>query len=219
MSTNSSAKNAYRSMRLYYKRVQKDDAHFMTVFQRLMGDPTIRILTDDMLLCPIGPVECDGLINGWTKALLGVAICLLPQDLSELDAKGQEEKPVIIGEMTVGEGGIHASVAHNRHASLGISLLPEYQNQGYGGEAIDWALNWSFRYANLHTVSVTTVSHNKRAAALYEKMGFVAEGRKRQTVWLDRQWYDELLFSMTEDEWEARLSIAGSIAGSVAAKT
>lgn len=93
-------------------------------------------------------------------------------------------------------------MAQHRNIGLGLSLLKEYQGQGYGPEALNWALDWCFRHAGMHTVSIATASFNTRAAALYEKMGFVMEGRKRQVIWYDREWYDSILFSMTEHEWE-----------------
>jgi len=38
---------------------------------------------------------------------------------------------------------------------------------------------------------------------LYKRMGFVEEGRIRESVWLDRKWYDEVHLGILESEWEA----------------
>ena len=194
--------NSYRSKRLYYIRVQKDDAHFKTFLVDLMNNPQIHALTTNELLRPLGSTEVDSMLGAWTGALLGMAICLIPgNDALKDDLSGCGPEKVIIGELTVGEGGISPYAAHNRTASLSISLAPEYQNAGYGAEAINWALNWAFRHSGVHTVRISAYSYNTRAAKLYQKLGFIPEGRRRECIWFDRQWHDDLLFSMTEGEW------------------
>ncbi|EOO01061.1 putative gnat family protein [Phaeoacremonium minimum UCRPA7] len=97
----------------------------------------------------------------------------------------------------------YASAAnHNRRCELGISLAPEFQNKGYGTEAITWAVDWAFRFANMHCVYLNTISFNVRGQKVYEKIGFRLEGRLRHYKWHDRQWHDQLLYSILEDEWE-----------------
>lgn len=83
-------------------------------------------------------------------------------------------------------------------------------NKGYGSEAINWVLDWAFKYANVHKVEIGAVSYNDRAAHLYEKLGFKPEGRRRHVVFVNRQWYDIIEFGMLEDEWEALRQQKGS---------
>ncbi|OAQ69423.1 GCN5-related N-acetyltransferase (GNAT) domain-containingprotein [Purpureocillium lilacinum] len=116
----------------------------------------------------------------------------------------EPKKPTIIGVICLGWGGGNPATAHHRGSSIGVSLAAAHQGRGYGREAIDWMLDWAFRHAGLHTVAITAASYNARACALYESMGFVREGCRRETIWMDRAWHDEIEFGMTEGEWEAR---------------
>jgi len=199
--------NAYQSARLRYVRITEHDNAMRSFLRKLFDDPRVHAQTSTMLLRPTGKGELDYLMGEYSSALLGVAIWLLPSEVHNKGDKdagaGPETKGVTIGELIVGEGGIPASIAHNRNASIGLAISPEYQGKGYGREAINWALDWAFRHGGMHTMSISTASFNTRAAQLYRDIGFVAEGRRRQVVWFDREWHDDLLFSMTEEEWEA----------------
>ncbi|KAH8878710.1 acyl-CoA N-acyltransferase, partial [Thozetella sp. PMI_491] len=90
----------------------------------------------------------------------------------------------------------------HRNMSLAITIAAPYRNKGYGGEAINWALDWAFRFAGMHSVSLWTVEYNTRGRHLYEKVGFTLEGRFREDHYHDRRWWDVLLYSMLESEWE-----------------
>jgi len=64
----------------------------------------------------------------------------------------------------------------NRAAKMGISIRPEDQGQGYGPEAIQWALEWAFVHAGLHWVVLNVTEWNERATRVYERLGFVEGG-------------------------------------------
>lgn len=205
-----SIKNAHQSQRLHYIRINQNDDHFRSFLTDLLQDPEVQALTTTMLLRPMGKNELDYLMGEYSSALLGVAICLLPSEISPDALRPEENKPLIIGELVLGEGGIPSSIAHNRNASIGIAISSAYQGKGYGREALNWAVDWAFRHGNMHSVSISTASFNTRAAKLYRDLGFVEEGRRRQVIWFDRTWHDDLLFSMTEEEWEGMRKASSS---------
>ena len=89
-------------------------------------------------------------------------------------------------------------------SEIGINVVRQYQGQGFGTEAIKWALNWGFTYANLHRIEIGAFGYNKGALKLYERMGFVPEGRKRDWMWHEGRFWDVCEFGMLEDEWRER---------------
>jgi RimJ/RimL family protein N-acetyltransferase len=93
---------------------------------------------------------------------------------------------------------------HHRKAELGIQLREEHQGKGYGTEAIEWILEWAFKYGGLHRVGITSSSYNPKARRLYERLGFVNEGVQREALWFDDGWHDIILVSILEDEWRQR---------------
>jgi len=44
---------------------------------------------------------------------------------------------------------------------------------------------------NLHRLELTVMAHNEAALALYKKMGFEIEGRKKHTLFINGSFVDE----------------------------
>ena len=42
---------------------------------------------------------------------------------------------------------------------------------------------------------------NERAIRAYQRCGFVLEGRSRESIFRDGQWWDELAMSILESDW------------------
>lgn len=213
--------NAFRSARLEYIRADENDEHFMAFVPQIEQDPLIHVLASPVMLRPKTKKDMESYAQSVSRSLLGVAICLLPEEEKrrqeetgkpdtkvepageKKEEKEGEKKPTIVGAITIGWGGHSSSTAFNRTSSIGISLAKPYQNKGYGREAINWMLDWAFTHAGLHTVSIAAASFNPRAMHLYEDIGFKLEGRRREVIWFNRGWHDEVEFGITEKEWEA----------------
>ncbi|MGW4825684.1 GNAT family N-acetyltransferase [Streptomyces sp. NPDC004227] len=52
----------------------------------------------------------------------------------------------------------------------------------------------------LHKFSLTVVTENHAAHHIYQKVGFVEEGRLRQVFHRDGRWYDQYAMGMLEGE-------------------
>jgi hypothetical protein len=93
------------------------------------------------------------------------------------------------------------SFIQNRSTNFGISIVPEHQGNGYGPEAVSWLLDWCFLTAGLHRVELGVFEWNERARKIYERLGFVAEGRQRESLWKDGRWWDRISMGILEHEW------------------
>lgn len=90
----------------------------------------------------------------------------------------------------------------DRRASLAIGLLrSEDQGRGFGTEAARRVLAYGFDELGLHRVSLRVLASNVRAIRSYEKCGFQAEGRERETVFLDGAWRDDLIMGLLGHEF------------------
>ncbi|KAF7546106.1 hypothetical protein G7Z17_g8657 [Cylindrodendrum hubeiense] len=201
--------NAFRSDRLQYIRVDESDEALKKFIPQILQDPIIQVMAAPSMLQPRAKKDVDEYLKSVSSSLLGVAIALLPEAGENQDhhSVGESDKlsdkpPTFIGIMCIGWGGISSSVSHHRNTEVGISLAKPFQNKGYGREAINWVLDWGFRHAGLHSIGISAASYNPKAVHLYEDIGFTLEGRRRQTIWQNRKWYDSVEFGMTEEEWE-----------------
>jgi RimJ/RimL family protein N-acetyltransferase len=209
----------FRSERLLYRGIENNDEDKAFFDQSIQKDPVGFALSDRNLMRPWRRAASDRVFDDILDSHLAVYICLLPMPAFAEDrqavqtvgpeqqkkAKHEERRPTPIGLLTLdSNGGDDVKYFHHhRTMELYINIAAPFQDQGYGSEAINWALDWGFRHAGLHGVSLAALEYNMRARHLYEKLGFTLEGRFRQEIYLDRRWWDVFLYSMLEDEWEA----------------
>lgn len=103
----------------------------------------------------------------------------------------------------IGGCGINSLDWKNRVAEIGIFIGDkEYQNQGYGTDALKVLLRFIFDQLNLHKVALKVLSFNERAQKVYKRLGFVEEGRLRQERYIDGCYHDMLVMGILKEEFE-----------------
>ncbi|KAJ5129841.1 acyl-CoA N-acyltransferase [Penicillium bovifimosum] len=196
----------YKSKRLLYRAAENNEEDKTFLQHDLFKDNACQLLGSARLRRPAHAGSAEDAVKSFQSVLLGVIICLRPDTATNSegpespDTPAQKNKPVPIGFVSLSQQG--PEFAHHRSATLAISLRGGYRGQGYGGEAINWALDWAFEQAGLHRVGLTAFSFNHRALHLYKKLGFVEEGREREAVQHFRVWHDIVILGMLESEWE-----------------
>jgi len=211
--------NAFRSSRLVYRAVEDSDADKKFIHEQIQTDPAAYALMSLSILKPQGKHDSSAMVDTMRKSVLAVMICLKqPEDAAVSEpstttnraevkshniTSAPDQSSSSIGFVIMGWGGDNPMWRQHRRTSMGIALAAPFQNQGYGSEAINWALDWAFRFGGYHRVSLGTVGYNERADHVYRKLGFVMEGREREAHWHDRNWYDMISYGMLEHEWAA----------------
>ncbi len=88
---------------------------------------------------------------------------------------------------------------------LGYVLAQDCWGQGYMSEAVRRAIEYGFVEAGLSVLSISHYTFNDRSRRVIEKCGFVYEGTTRRAfLRYDGAVFDESVYSLTRDEWEAR---------------
>lgn len=99
--------------------------------------------------------------------------------------------PDVIGYMMIkGERLMRTS----HRASIAIGVHSKSRGQGVGQALITYAIEWA-KQKGLHRLELTVIAHNERAIHLYEKLGFEVEGVKRDALYIDGAFVDELYMS------------------------
>jgi RimJ/RimL family protein N-acetyltransferase len=94
---------------------------------------------------------------------------------------------------------------HNRCAGYRISLGGgALCGQGLGSAATALVLDFAFGRLDLHRVELEVYAFNTRARHVYEKLGFVVEGVRRDALWWDDAWHDALIMALLAPQWRAR---------------
>jgi RimJ/RimL family protein N-acetyltransferase len=89
----------------------------------------------------------------------------------------------------------------NQACSFRIALRPGFQDRGLGTEATRLILGHAFETVGLHRISLEVYAFNPRARAVYERVGFVAEGVLRDALCWDGEFVDATVMSVLGPEW------------------
>lgn len=83
-----------------------------------------------------------------------------------------------------------------------IVLARQYWGKGYGQEAIHILLRSYFRELRYQKVTILIYSFNIRSIRFHERLGFQYEGRLRRMVYTNGQFFDEIYYGLTNDEFD-----------------
>jgi len=103
----------------------------------------------------------------------------------------------------IGHVSLFGATLANRCATLGIFLGRSFWSKGFGADAVRTVVRYGFAELGLHRIQLGVWAFNTRAVAAYRTAGFREEGRRREVVFHDGVWYDELLMGQLETEWRA----------------
>ena len=77
---------------------------------------------------------------------------------------------------------------HSAYVVMGI--LSSYTGKGIGKELFCKAEEWAIKH-NISRLELTVMTHNLNAIKLYEKVGFIKEGVKKNSLLVDGNYVDE----------------------------
>jgi RimJ/RimL family protein N-acetyltransferase len=104
----------------------------------------------------------------------------------------------------LGEAVLRNVDRHNRCAGYRIALGgPAQFGRGLGTRASRLVLDFAFGALDLHRVELEVYDFNARARHVYEKLGFVVEGVRRDALWWDGAWHGAVSMAMLAPEWRA----------------
>ncbi|WP_256840841.1 GNAT family N-acetyltransferase [Ornithinimicrobium cryptoxanthini] len=80
---------------------------------------------------------------------------------------------------------------------------PAGRDRGLGTEAARLLMDYAFTHLPLHRIDLEVYAFNPRAQRVYEKVGFVVEGRRREALQFDGQRVDAIIMGLLRSDWDA----------------
>ncbi|MBO4779151.1 MAG: GNAT family N-acetyltransferase [Selenomonadaceae bacterium] len=119
-----------------------------------------------------------------------------------INSDGSKKLDIIIEEIDTGLAAgyfmlreLDSPCAEFTHVIIGRKGL------GYGREALNLLLKWTFEFKKFHRVWIDCKEYNSIALNLYESLGFVREGVLREIIFTDGVWENLIVFGMLDREF------------------
>jgi RimJ/RimL family protein N-acetyltransferase len=129
------------------------------------------------------------------------------QDIVEGERRARTEGHPYVIEVhgtPIGRIGLDAFRRRDRICSLSILIgEPSAWEQGYGTDAVSALLDEAFDRYDLRRVELWSTADDQRAIDVYEKCGFVMDGRLPERSWKGGTWVDRVVMSVTREGFAA----------------
>jgi RimJ/RimL family protein N-acetyltransferase len=90
----------------------------------------------------------------------------------------------------------------NRSARVGCDIHNQFQKAGNAQKAMKMIIYYSFNYLNMNRLWLMVMESNKKAYHIYQKVGFIEEGRQRQGIYRNGFYEDYILMGLLREEKE-----------------
>jgi RimJ/RimL family protein N-acetyltransferase len=105
--------------------------------------------------------------------------------------------------IAMGSLGLHRINPKDHNATFGIAIGDkQFWSKGYGTEAARLIIRYGFEQLNLHRISSSAWFFNERSLRMHLKVGFREEGRRRENVYKNGAYHDEVMFGLLKEEWQ-----------------
>lgn len=91
------------------------------------------------------------------------------------------------------KGHRYRAVAHV--AELGIAIQADWRGRGLGGRLVGEAMAWAEANPIIRRIELKVYTDNAPAIALYQRFGFVTEGRRKGLVLYQGRYCDDLIMA------------------------
>lgn len=81
-------------------------------------------------------------------------------------------------------------------------ILEDHRRKGHAERAKDLMLRYMFEERRFQKYNTACLESNTAIIAHLRKLGCTEEGRRRRNVYTNGQYYDQIVFGLTKEEWE-----------------
>ena len=119
--------------------------------------------------------------------------------------KGRSSEPhfaiTTLDNTVIGSVGINLTDFRNSDAMVAIFVGADYTGRGYGTEAMRILVDFIFMEMNIQRVELNVFEFNERAISSYKKVGFIEEGRLRQELYRNGNYYDIVQMAVLKEDF------------------
>lgn len=175
------------SARLLLRPVQREDLKSLA---ELMSDREIRLLTGEVY-----PVTEKGMEEFYER-------CQKTEDRIWFVIVDKETGKII------GETGFLRMFMPWRATDFSLVIWNrEFWSKGYGKEVAALMLEYGFNSLNIHRMAIGVVGFNQNALKFWKSIGFIEEGRQKDSYFVNGAYSDFVMMYMLEDDYRKTRAI------------
>ena len=107
----------------------------------------------------------------------------------------------VLDDRVVGDAGLWDIDTHHRRAHVGLALLPEERQRGFGLDTVRVLCRYGFSILGLHRLQIETNATNAAMLATAQRAGFTVEGTLRDAAWVAGRFVDEVVLGLLVEQW------------------
>ncbi len=170
-----------RGDRLALRTVEHEDAEFI---QRGHNHPDVGVTLG--LNRPESETEAEANIEDDEGDPLNVGLLVCLED-------GDDPTPI---------GKVRLSNLHHTRPEISYWILPEYQGEGYGTEAVGVLVDYAFNAHEIRGLQAQAFAPNEGSVGVLENLGFTHEGQLRDARFRNGEHVDVVWYGLLREEWE-----------------
>jgi len=173
------------------------------------------IETTRTLLRPIAPEDAELVFSyrsdseankyqSWIPNSLDQVIKFISKNPDKINQPESWFQLVIIEKITakiIGDIGIHFIGHDNFQSEIGITLSKKSQNKGFAIETMTAIIDYLFNELKKHRIVTSIDPKNINSIKLVERLGFRKEGHFKESLMIDGQWVDDIIYAMLRRDW------------------
>ena len=87
----------------------------------------------------------------------------------------------------------------HKRAGIGIVISQQFQDNGFASESLELLINFAFTYLDLHQLFANITDDNIKSIALFKKLGFEKSGVKKDWIYANGNFKNELIYQLIHD--------------------
>lgn len=105
-----------------------------------------------------------------------------------------------VSDELIGDIGIH--FIDEQQVEIGCTLAKASHGKGYANEALRAVIDYLFQQLNKHRVIGSIDPLNTSSISLLERLGFRKEAHFKQSLLIDGEWVDDIIYAILKSEWK-----------------
>ena len=108
-----------------------------------------------------------------------------------------DDTGALIGELSL-NGSTRKALRHG--VELGMTVRQDWRGRGVGTALLNRGVAWARASGLIKRIELRVYTRNTPAIALYHKLGFVVEGRRRAAIFQDGEYLDDLSMALVFED-------------------